>query len=127
MTTHGGGMVKEAGIALAIAAIYILTLLLPLHQAAGLQRELATFGYETISKVSICNPTRTDAPKADDGLVFKCPAAGIAKNPFADAPAGSEFNQPRAVGTLEMRGESASPSLARLNLRDGLSRAPPSA
>jgi hypothetical protein len=80
MQSRSGNIVRETGTALAVLAIYILTLLTPLHQAAGLQRDLARLGFQTISW-SICTPLAQE----QDGkapVVVKCPAAGIAKNEF---------------------------------------------
>ncbi|AKR55650.1 hypothetical protein GCM10011321_10670 [Youhaiella tibetensis] len=68
--------------ALAVLAIYVLTLLLPLHQAAGLQRDLGKLGYETVGIWSICQQIAQD----DEGktpTAVKCPATGIAKQEFA--------------------------------------------
>lgn len=77
-------MVREMGTAVAVLAIYLLTLLLPMHQAAGLQRELAGLGYETIGAWSICEDF---APAGDrdqpEPTAVKCPATGIGKFEFA--------------------------------------------
>lgn len=79
---RGRFIVREAGTALAVIAVYILVLLLPLHQAAGLQRDLSALGYETVGAWSICQqaaPDRNDqAPTA-----VKCPAAGATKHHLA--------------------------------------------
>ena len=81
MQSRSGNIVRETGTALAVLAIYILTLLAPLHQAAGLQRDLAKIGFQTISW-SICTPlTQEQDGKAP--VVVKCAASGIAKNEFA--------------------------------------------
>jgi hypothetical protein len=74
-------IVREFGTALAVLAIYLLTLLLPLHQAAGLQRDLATLGFEPIDAWSICAPLATGTDQQQPTAV-KCPAAGIAKQDF---------------------------------------------
>lgn len=66
--------------ACAVLAIYLLTLLLPLHQAAGLQRDLSKIGFTTIGW-SICTPIAQDDTGGTPTAV-KCPAAGIAKFEF---------------------------------------------
>jgi hypothetical protein len=76
-------MAREMAAALAVMAIYILVLLAPLHQAAGLQRDLAGLGYATLDGWSICSSV---APQNEDGkppVVVKCVAAGIGKNELA--------------------------------------------
>jgi hypothetical protein len=57
-------------------------LLLPLHQAAGLQRDLDRLGFAAISSWSICVPAAPDE-NSDTPAALKCPAAGIGKSEFA--------------------------------------------
>lgn len=74
---------RETVTALALLSIYMLVLLAPLHQAAGLQRDLAKLGYTPLDSWSICSAL---APPAEDGkpdAVVKCAAAGIGKNELA--------------------------------------------
>lgn len=76
-------IVREVGTAFAVLSLYVLTMLLPLHQAAGLQNDLARIGFETIGSWSVCE----EAGGADQGdpqapTALKCPAAGIAKHEF---------------------------------------------
>jgi hypothetical protein len=81
---------REFGTAFAVLALYVLTLLLPLHQVAGAQRELNALGYETIGVWSICQ-SLTEDEKGDplSAAAVKCPAAGIAKHEFTAPPAGT--------------------------------------
>jgi hypothetical protein len=84
MQRSSTGIIREIGTALAVLSLYVLTLLLPLHQAAGLQNDLARLGFETVGSWSIC----ADAGAADKGepqapAALKCPAAGIGKHEFA--------------------------------------------
>jgi hypothetical protein len=77
-------MTREFGTAFAVLAIYVLTLLLPLHQAAGLQRDLDRLGFETLTAWSVCAPLVQDEdgnPKT--ATVVKCPATGFGKQDFA--------------------------------------------
>ena len=82
----------EFGAAIAVLALYMLVLLAPLHQAAGMQRELARLGFESSVSWSVCTSVAergdTDTPTA-----AKCPLAGVGKSqfvavlpPFAQAP-----------------------------------------
>ncbi len=76
-------LVREFSTALAVLAVYILVLLAPLHQAAGLQKDLDGLGYESMTNWSICAttaPTDTSGKSAAD---IKCPAAGIGKYELA--------------------------------------------
>lgn len=77
-------MTREIGTALAVLAIYVLTLLLPLHQAAAQQRDLAALGYSTFSTWSVCTQLAEDS-KGDpqQSAALTCPAIGIAKHQFA--------------------------------------------
>lgn len=113
------------GTAFAVVAIYILTLLLPLHQAAGLQRDLAALGYQTLGNVSICNPSKPASSDEKSDLIVKCPSAGIAKNPFADAPSGKPLDFPLLAASGMAPASATVLSPRKRDLRDGWSRAPP--
>lgn len=80
MQTNGQRLMRETGTAFAVLAIYVLTLLLPLHQAAGLQRDLNALGFSTLEAWSVCQPMAQD----EDGdpisaAALTCPATGVAK------------------------------------------------
>jgi invasion protein IalB len=70
-------MLREAGAAFAVLAIFVLTILTPLHQSAALQRDMAKLGHETAGAWSIC--TAINEADDDDDLptALKCPVAGI--------------------------------------------------
>ncbi|MEQ1770607.1 MAG: hypothetical protein ABL879_12280 [Devosia sp.] len=73
-------LVREFSTALAVVAVYILVLLAPLHQAAGLQKDLAGLGYESTATWSLCvavTPADSSGKSAAD---IKCPAASIGKD-----------------------------------------------
>lgn len=75
---------REIGTALAVLAIYVLTLLLPLHQAAGLQRDLDAMGFATLDSWSVCQPLVVDEDgKPDEATAVNCPATGVAKYEMA--------------------------------------------
>ena len=119
-------MTREFGTAFAVLAIYVLVLLAPLHQAAGLQRDLGKLGFETVAEWSICAPLAQD----QDGdpttpLVAKCPAAGIAKHDFAAVlPVVAAFTAP-TLPAIRYSIAPASAGHASLHEHFGQSRAPP--
>jgi len=83
MPFRSRNIAREMATAVAVLAIYILVLLAPLHQAAGLQRDLAELGYTALDSWSICSPL---APQNEDGkppVVVKCPAASVGKHVLA--------------------------------------------
>ena len=75
---------REVGAAVAVLALYMLVLLAPLHQGAGLQRELARLGFESSVSWSVCtsvaNPGRGDS---ETPTAAKCPLSGVGKSQFA--------------------------------------------
>lgn len=105
-------MAKEFGTALAVLAIYLLTILAPLHQARASQLDFAKLGYETTATGWVLC-TAKDTSGDSDITIAKCPAAGIGKNdlvlptlasidlgaPIAAVPAGitqqAEIRLPR--------------------------------
>ena len=77
-------MARETGIALALLAIYVLTLLMPLHQAAAQQRDLNALGFSTLESWSVCQPLAQDEDGAPiEASALKCPATGAAKHQLA--------------------------------------------
>ena len=76
-------LVREFSTALAVLAVYILVLLAPLHQAAGLQKDLDGLGYESMTNWSICATTAPTDISGKSAADIKCPAAGIGKYELA--------------------------------------------
>lgn len=73
-------MSREIGTALAVLAIYLLTLLAPLHQARASQLVLAELGYTTATTGWVlCTPAGATGEDGDISIA-KCPAAGIGKH-----------------------------------------------
>jgi len=73
-------MMREMGAAFAVLAIYVLTLLMPLHQAAGLQRDLNAMGFSTLEAWSVCQPMAEDENgDPASAAALTCPATGVAK------------------------------------------------
>lgn len=71
-------IVREIGAAMAVLSLYVLILLAPLHQSAGLQRDLDALGYASLDLWSICQP-QTVGQTQEKPDVAKCPVAGIGK------------------------------------------------
>lgn len=119
-------MFREAGVAVAVLAIYVLTLLLPLHQAAGLQRDLNAIGYATLDSWSVCQPLAQDEDGDPHGAAaLTCPAAGIAKHELAVVlPPALLIEQPDTADVVHY---AQTQSAFRSPLPDhvGQSRAPP--
>ena len=73
---------REIGTAFAVLAIYLLTVLAPMHHARASQLALGELGYATIeASWVLCTPTSV-AGEDSDALVAKCPAVGIGKTDF---------------------------------------------
>lgn len=76
---HNRSMTREIGTALAVLAIYLLTVLAPLHQARASQLVFEGLGYTTLeSGWVLCSEAAAD-DQDRDVTVAKCPAAGIGK------------------------------------------------
>ena len=71
----------EFGAAIAVLALYMLVLLAPLHQVAGMQRELARLGFESSVSWSVCTSV-AERGDADTPTAAKCPLAGVGKSQF---------------------------------------------
>lgn len=70
---------REIGTAFAVLAIYLLTILAPLHHARASQLALQELGYATLeSGWVLCSAAET-GDQDRDVLIAKCPAAGIGK------------------------------------------------
>lgn len=79
MSKHLQSVLREAGAAFAVLAIYVLTLLTPLHQSAATQRGFAALGYETIGAWSICTNITEASDEEGAPAALNCPVAGIGK------------------------------------------------
>lgn len=118
-----GSMGREIAAAFAVLAIYLLTLLLPLHQAAGLQHDLAGLGHAPLDSWSICTPPAPDGHGHTP--VVKCPAAGIGKTEFAGiVPASIDIEPPTVFAAVVYGPAFAAPPLP-IRTQSGQPRAPP--
>jgi hypothetical protein len=76
--SHSRSIGREIGTAFAVLALYLLTILTPLHQARATQLDLAALGYQTIETGWVLCTSSTDIA-GGKSLVTKCPASGIGK------------------------------------------------
>lgn len=124
MPFRSRSIAREVGTAVAVLAIYLLVLLLPLHQAAGLQRDLGKIGYVTTAW-SICTPIAQTGDGGNTPTAVKCPAAGIAKFELASVvPAPAEIGIIRVAAAVAYPGFAGIGPSARPN-HFGQPRAPP--
>jgi hypothetical protein len=85
MQSNQRRLMREAGTAFAVLAIYVLTLLLPLHHAAGLQRDFNALGYSNLSAWSVCAALAEDDTE-QPAAALTCPANGVGKQQVAVLP-----------------------------------------
>ncbi|HTM79031.1 MAG TPA: hypothetical protein VL133_15575 [Devosia sp.] len=86
-------MIREIGTAFAVLALYLLTILAPLHQARAIQLDFAALGYQTTETGWVLCSAETERSEGN-GLIGKCPAAGIAKQQLAGPPPVAGFVAP---------------------------------
>ncbi len=126
MQTNQAKMMREMGAAFAVLAIYVLTLLLPLHQAAGLQRDLNALGFATLDAWSVCQPMAENEdgdPSAAAALT--CPATGVAKHQLAAVLPPALHIEPPSSADIIRFVETLAPHKPVLPDHVGQSRAPP--
>ena len=118
---------REMGTALAVLAVYVLVLLAPLHQAAGLQRDLSQLGYESPWSLSVCASVgETGDP--DTPSPIKCPLTNAGKSETAGLlpPAGPVIHGLPEIGPLDY--PAAAPHFAGAHADlPGRPRGPPAA
>lgn len=72
-------VLKDAGAAFAVLALYMLTLLVPLHQSAASQRAFTELGYEAFGAWSICTAIAESGSDIDGSGTVGCPLTGVGK------------------------------------------------
>jgi|GEM_PF-1855447 hypothetical protein len=83
--THRRNIGGEIGTALAVLAIYLLTILAPLHEARASQLAFEELGFSTLTTGWVLCAAADDAGGDSDNTVSKCPLSGAGK-PAAVAP-----------------------------------------
>lgn len=118
-------MTRDCGAAIAVLAIYMLVLLAPMHQMAGLQRVLAPLGFESSLSWSVCTSVADQTDDSGTPLAAKCPLAGVGKFEPGTLPPSAHPVLPESVA-LVASFEEASSLLARFEAgTPGQPRAPP--
>ncbi|WP_137150114.1 hypothetical protein [Devosia sp. FKR38] len=116
----------ETGRALALLAVYMLALLVPLHQAAATQRDMASLGYEAIGSWSICSALAAEDGSGQNSPAVKCPLQALGKQALdtpvaataavfaAHVPAFVHNGSPAAAAPvlIHQRGPRAPPSVS---------------
>jgi hypothetical protein len=118
-------IVREIGTAFAVLAIYLLTILAPLHHARATQLDFEVLGFETLQTGwALCSPG-TAGDDEDKSLLSKCPASGIGKQDLIEpTPASIDIGIPAFVSAaIHVDHEISGPAL-RLN-PSAPPRAPP--
>jgi hypothetical protein len=110
--------------ALTVLVIYALVLLLPLHQAAGLQRDLGKIGFQTAGAWSICTPPAQDDDGSNTPTAVKCALSGLAKDKFAAIIPQLDIGQVR-IGAPVLYAEVWRPHSPPISAYAGQARAPP--
>lgn len=106
MPFRSRSIIRETATAIAVLALYILVLLAPLHQAAGLQRDFDSLGYASLDLWSVCAPLTVDQTD-EQPQVAKCPFAGLGKHDIALVePASLD------LGSIRLPAEAVYPSIA---------------
>lgn len=116
---------REIGTALAVLAIYLLTILAPMHHARASQLAFEELGYVTLDAGwALCIPLGSDPTDEGQSQPAKCPAAGVGKIDFAGPPlAGAPLDLPLLV-VPDGKSRAAIPEPAPASPPSG-SRAPP--
>lgn len=126
MQTNRAKLMREMGAAFAVLAIYVLTLLLPLHQAAGLQRDLNALGFSTLSSWSVCQPLAQDENgDPQSAAALTCPATGVAKHQLNAVLPPILTIEPPTTSDVVRFAEAPIPHKSVLPDHVGQSRAPP--
>jgi len=126
MPIRRGQIGRDVGAAIAVLAAYLLVLLAPLHQMAGLQRDLARLGYETLTSWTICiTPVLDEDGNPDTPTAAKCPVAGVAKLNFVPLDPPAPLHVPVRAALPVSYGELPTVHALRRATRPGQPRAPP--
>lgn len=73
---------RELGTALAVLAIYLLTVLTPLHEARASQLAFSALGYATLDDGWVLCGAQLPGGDAGKQIIAKCPVSGVGKTSF---------------------------------------------
>jgi hypothetical protein len=115
---------REIGTALAVLAIYLLTVLAPMHHARAGQLAFGELGYATVeTSWVLCTPTGL-AGEDSDALVAKCPATGVGKTDIT-LPVPDAVPVTHHIALVAPQHTARPTSLPRATAPSGGPRAPP--
>lgn len=109
---------REIGTAFAVLAIYLLTVLAPLHHARASQLAFEQLGYSTLETPWVFCSSVGNEGEDGETIIAKCPATGVGKAEFV-LPAAVALPVPRDVAAL------AAPLLAETPVFPPRAIAPP--
>lgn len=116
---------KDAGAAIAVFSIYMLTLLVPLHQAAATQSSFAELGYETIGAWPICSAISDADAEENAPFAVSCPVVSLAKNQLPIGEAAIFVRQIDGAGLDAASRPASRAPPADFKITDAAPRAPP--
>lgn len=126
MPFRSGSIAREISRAVAVLAVYVLVLLAPLHQVAGLQHDLAQLGYSSPSTRSICAAALPGDGGDSNSDGITCPIAGIGKQDIvATEPGSVELDSILRIAVRASYPDSPAPSRPTVAPHTGQARAPP--
>ena len=111
--------------ALAVLAMYFLTLLAPLHQAAASQYDFAELGYATSASWTICSSLTSEQTEDGSTAPSPCSVLGLAKAQLDDAVRDLPVIHHAAVLALHMWPMVEASTFAPPSLLQADPRAPP--
>lgn len=121
---QGRSIGREIGTALAVLAIYLLTVLAPLHQARASQLAFEELGYSLTQASWVLCSAADATDEGGDVSIAKCPATGIGKAGIA-LPTPHALPAAYGVALAAPRLATSPTVLPRIVAPSGGPRAPP--
>ena len=126
MPFRSRSIAREFSSAVAVLAVYLLVLLVPLHQASGLQRDLVELGHAAPSAWALCEAASPGTGGDGPSIGIKCPLAGVGKQDLIAAEPGSlELGTFRRTATGVSYPYRPGPPRPTVDPHVGQARAPP--
>lgn len=99
---------RELGTALAVLAIYLLTVLTPLHQARASQLEFSALGYAALDEGWVLCGAQLPGGDAGKQIISKCPVSGVGKSSLV-LPVSAD---PRPIAHIALAASTTAPPRA---------------